>query len=264
MKTLILGSGFVAQAYGGGVSRSTIDYTNPHEFRKLLRERNPDVVINCAGFTGRPNIDQCEVERGETLRANLIFPAMLSHECQGRVLVHISSGCIYTGDNEGKGWSEKDKPEPLSFYSQTKALSEEVINGYILRIRMPFLDALHPRDFITKIMSYPKLINHPNSLTYLPDLVLATKVLLEEKAPYGIYNVVNEGAVTHRDIVERFNAYGIQWTPQFIGDAEFSGLVRAPRSNCVLNTKKLNQYLTLLPAEERIANVAYQFHKKAA
>lgn len=261
---LILGSGFVAQAFGVGMSRSVVDYTNPHELRKLLTQMDPDVVINCAGFTGRPNIDQCEVERAETIRANLVFPAMLSHECQGRILVHISSGCIYSGDKDGTGWTENDAPAPLSFYSTTKALAEEVVNGYVLRIRMPFLNAQHPRDFITKIMGYPKLINHPNSLTYLPDLVRATEALLDAKAPYGIYNVVNEGAVTHKEIVTAFSAWGADWNPEFIDDLTFSGMVAARRSNCVLNGAKLAHYYRMPTALFRLSEVARAYPFRAA
>ena len=256
---LVLGSGFVAQAFGGGISRSVVDYTNPHEFRKLLRDREPQVVINCAGFTGRPNIDQCETERAETIRANLILPAMLSNECQGHTFVHISSGCIYSGDNDGRGWSESDRPSPLSFYSLTKALSEEVINGYILRIRMPFVDGTNKRDFLHKLLGYPKLINHPNSLTYLPDLVAATDALLENHAPYGIYNVVNSGAVTHREIVQIFNKRGVQWCPQFIDDNEFGKMVKAPRSNCVLSNAKLRPYFAMPSAHIRMEEAAHAY-----
>lgn len=256
---LVLGSGFVAQAFGQSVSRSVRDYTDPLEFSKLLNDFDPEVVINCAGFTGRPNIDQCEDERAETLRANLVLPAMLSRACKGRTFVHISSGCIYSGDNDGRGWSEEDRPLPLSFYSHTKALAEEITEGYVLRIRMPFLNARHPRDFITKLLSYPKLISHPNSLTYLPDLVRATEALLEAKAPYGIYNVVNEGAVTHRQIVEVFNAWGVKWNPTFIEDAEFDTMVKAPRSNCILNGSKIARYYRMPTAKFRLDHVAMSY-----
>lgn len=200
MKALVLGKGYVGSIYASlwpceALSRDEGDYTRPERLNLILKHRRPEVVINCAGFTGRPHIDECEVKRAETIQANIVLAANVSQVCEDLniPLVHISSGCIYQGS---KSFTEDDPPaKELSFYSLTKALSEEVVNGYILRIRMPFGDGSHKRSFIRKIMGYPKLINQENSLTYLPDLVSATDSLLTHQAPTGVYNVVNKGSV---------------------------------------------------------------------
>jgi dTDP-4-dehydrorhamnose reductase len=257
-----LGGGFVGQAFGHYLTRSVLDYTDPFKFERLLIERKPTVVINCAGMTGRPNIDECESRRAETLQANLVLPANLSSICEdhGVTFVHMSSGCIYSGDKDGNGWLESDKPDPLSFYSETKALAEELVKGYIIRLRMPFSLSPSSRDFINKLMRYPKLISHDNSLTYLLDLVNATDALLEQKAPLGIYNVVNTGSVTHAEIVNVFREEGVKWAPEFIGDQEFTGMVKATRSNCVLNNKKIRRFYAMPDVVGRL-RMAAQYHK---
>ena len=41
-----------------------------------------------------------------------------------------------------------------------------------LRVRMPIVtDLLYPRNFITKIIKYDKVVNIPNSMTVLPELL---------------------------------------------------------------------------------------------
>jgi len=262
MNWLILGNGYVGMAFGGAVSRATADYTKQHIFERLLVNVHPSAVVNCAGFTGRPNIDECETKRAETIRANIALPAMLSSVCKHyRVpFVHISSGCLV----QGGPFVEGDRPEieKLSFYSLTKWLGEQSIeDGYILRIRMPFSTDNHPRNLISKLMGYPKLISHPNSLTFLPDLVSATEALLKKNALRGIYNVTNAGAMNAKDIVSCFNKFGHEWNPTFIDDEEFSGMTAAPRSNCILDGDKLSQYFVMPYAEDRMVMAALLYPK---
>lgn len=255
---LILGNGYIGQAFAQYlqspwtlISRRECDYTDAKQAR-LMMSRG-DVVINCAGFTGRPNIDECEVKRRETVLANIALPAMLSRaaeEC-GRVLVHISSGCIYEGDNGGAGWREEDEPTPHSFYSKSKVMGEYPVNGYVMRIRMPFGRAPHPRSFITKIRGYRDLISAQNSMTYIEDMVRCVEALIT-KAPRGIYHVTNSGSASHRDIVEAFDI--ADWQPNFIALSELQ--TAAPRSNCILNNEKASRYYEMPPIMERIMEVA--------
>lgn len=266
MTILVLGGGYIGKAFeaDGGylVTRGEVDYTRESQFEAILGNVSPIAVVNCAGMTGRPNIDECEEKRQETIRANIVLPAMLSRSCERANIpfVHISSGCIY----QGGPFNEDEKPEygKLSFYSLSKAIAEEAVNGYVLRIRMPFGLAAHPRSFITKIRGYPKLINYDNSLTFIPDLVKATHALLDAKAPRGTYNVVNSGSVRHREIVDIFNHYGHNWRPTFIGATEFALMVKARRSNCTLTNDKIGRYCRMPSVLQRLHEAA-MFQKGA-
>jgi hypothetical protein len=82
---------------------------------------------------------------------------------------HVSSGCIYTGSRpDGRGFTETDTPNftfrtnNCSFYSGTKALGEEVLAGkpnvYIWRLRIPFDHVDNPRNFLTKLIRYQRLL----------------------------------------------------------------------------------------------------------
>ena len=126
-----------------GAFMPIIDIADPLTVRAVLDEVQPDVVINAAGKTGKPNVDWCEDHKEETLRGNVTGPLVLLEECmkRGHYLVHIGSGCIYTGPKAG-GYTEEDEPNFTgSFYSLTKAMSDRLLRPFPvlqLRIRMPF------------------------------------------------------------------------------------------------------------------------------
>jgi len=108
-------------------------------------------VINAAGYTGKPNVDACELDKESTLHGNIIWPQILTDWCMLNdiPLGHISSGCIYTGRrDDGNPFTEEDEPNftfkqgNCSFYSGTKAIAETIVSkwekSYIWRLRIPF------------------------------------------------------------------------------------------------------------------------------
>ena len=88
--------------------------------------------------------------------------------------MHISSGCIYDGYN--KVYTEEDPPNFCfktnngSFYSGCKALAEDLVNknnSYICRLRIPFDQYNNPRNYLSKLQNYNKLLNMKNSIKSL-------------------------------------------------------------------------------------------------
>ncbi|KAK2993211.1 hypothetical protein RJ640_005179 [Escallonia rubra] len=112
-----------------------------------------------------------QAQRGlvETIRANMVGTLTLADLCRekGLVLINYATGCIF----------EYDSGHPLgsdvgSFYSKTKAMVEDLLKNYenvcTLCVRMPIsFDLSNPRNFITKICAYEKVVNIPNSMTIL-------------------------------------------------------------------------------------------------
>ncbi len=100
MKVLTLGSGFVADhlPYQQITERVPYDLAAIHN---LIKDHKPDVLINCLGKTGRPNVDWCESHKEETMAGNVTLPLLLADACS-RLNVHliqIGSGCIYFGES---------------------------------------------------------------------------------------------------------------------------------------------------------------------
>jgi len=234
-----------------------------------LDAEKPHVVINCAGKTGRPNVDWCEDHKLETLSSNVTGALVLLEETQkrGMYLVHIGSGCIYQGDNDGRGWTEQDIPNYWgSFYSRTKAWSDQILKDFPVlnvRLRMPFDGSRNPRNLIMKLSSYTRVLDEPNSLTHLPDLLKTVDILMKERRT-GTFNMVNPGALSpyhvmelYKEIVDPHHSFE-RLTVDHLHD-----VVKAGRSNCLLSTKKLEDEGIILPSAEEAVISALESLKTA-
>ena len=262
-KILILGHGYV-----GGylydrlkqdknndvtiVKREFLDYTDSSKVERWLKEKRDhfNYIINCSGFTGRPNVDEGEKKPELCYELNTFTPLRISNLCKtyGINYIHISSGCIYTGYQ--KQFTEEDAPnfglfsKESSTYSKSKHAYELGCDyGLIIRVRMPFCDQLHDRSYLTKILKYNNLINQVNSKTYVPQLLDFIEHLL--KGGYNcrkkdIVNFVHPGALATDKIIKimkRFNLENPDWEWVQFEDLNCT----ANRSNCVMSVEKLKQ-----------------------
>ena len=251
MIILLGASGYIGQAFQKeltrrglpfhALSRRDVDYTDFRVLLKYLRDIKPDFLINAAGFTGRPNVDQCEIAKAETLAGNVLFSQAVAHACAIVDLPwgQVSSGCIYTGAKVGSdantrierdltvpavrallesnpeqihGFTEDDEPNfsfsqpPCSFYSGSKALAElalRKIGGcYLWRLRIPFDEFDNDRNYLSKVQRYSKVYDNVNSLSHRGDFARACLDLWERRAPFEIYNMTNPGFVSTRQVVD--------------------------------------------------------------
>lgn len=289
MKYIVLGeSGYIAQAFIDlfnntgvsyeAISRVSCNYTKPATLRQYLEQQVLDndqlTVVNCAGYIGKPNVDACESAKADTIAGNVIFPALLASTCDHLEipLIHVSSGCIYGGYE--KDYTETDKPnftfDTGSFYSGTKALAETMVSQncdryYILRLRIPFDHIQSPRNYITKLLTYSTLLDVRNSVSHRYDYVKYCHQLIEQKAPYGIYNVTNSGSITTREVVDMIHHYipGVDKTFNFFDSVEqFAETSVAPRSNCVLDTSKLQSYVEIRTANQAMEHALLRYNKQ--
>ena len=262
---LLGGSGYVGHAYQAlltrkgipfrNLRRAELDYTNVDVLRTALLRDKPQFVINAAGYTGKPNVDACELHRHECLFGNGVLPGILAEACTAAQVPwgHVSSGCIYTGSRaDGRGFTETDTPnftfrtDNCSFYSGTKALGEEVLAGkpdvYIWRLRIPFDNIDNPRNYLTKLLRYNRLLEATNSISQLEEFCAATFACWEKRVPFGIYNVTNPGQVTTREVVDLIKQSGVSNKDFsfFSDEGEFMQIAaKTPRSNCTMDSSKL-------------------------
>lgn len=251
-----------------GFSRRQVDYTTREGLSSLIRSTRPSFLVNAAGHTGKPNVDACEMDKRGTLSGNAVFPSLVAEVCgdMGVPWGHVSSGCIYSGRRPGGGaWREDDPPNfcfrsgRCSFYSGSKALGEEMLLGapscFVWRLRIPFNHEAGSRNYLTKLMTYERLLDAENSVSHLDEFVRATWECWERGVPFGTYNVTNPGSVTTRQVTgwirdeaARREAAGLpcQFRKEFLfysDEDEFMRLAaKAPRSNCVMDSSKLESF----------------------
>jgi dTDP-4-dehydrorhamnose reductase len=242
---------------------------------------NPHRVICTTGRTSGGkfnNIDYLEDLNvlPINLRDNLVGPINLARitNYYGIHMVYLGTGCIYHYDdvhqmpnkldllsvNGFKGFTENDLPNFTgSQYSSVKGVTDQLIRQYnnVLnaRIRMPISSDLHPRNYISKILSYKNIIDIPNSMTILDDM-LPILIDMSINKTIGSINLVNPGVISPVDILKliknnsnsnelNFNIIPLDKLPTI-----------GKRSNNYLDTTLLEKmYPNIKPINESIINV---------
>jgi dTDP-4-dehydrorhamnose reductase len=263
------------------LTRQTLDYTRFDQLFRYVRDTRPSFVINAAGYTGGADVDACRQARAESVRANALLPQTVARVCCLTNIPwgHVSSGSIYSGAkvqcNGGfqiqrdldqtdlqrlfaaqpdrfQGFDETDEPNfsfrspPCHFYSGTKALGEEGLRsfkqGYLWRPQAVFDEMDHPRNFLSHLVADPAARDSVNSFSHRGDFVRACLDLVQKSAPFGIYNIVNAGALTTLEIVkavQRIRPRRDRIEPREEDPSTAHSNACTVASSCVLNTSKL-------------------------
>jgi dTDP-4-dehydrorhamnose reductase len=288
---LLGGSGYVGLAYQDllkskgipfkNLRRADCDYTDVATLTAALKADRPEFLINAAGYTGKPNVDACELDKTNCLFGNAILPGRIAEACTAAGIPwgHVSSGCIFTGKRaDGTGFTEADAPNftfrqnNCSFYSGTKALGEEILAGapdvYVWRLRIPFDHRESPRNYLTKLMRYQRLLEAENSISQLQEFVAATFACWEKHIPYGTYNVTNPGHVTTREVVDLILESGVcKKDYEFFSDETdfMAKAAKTPRSNCVMTSAKLAAAgIEMTPVRDAIRSALKSWQPEAA
>ena len=278
VKILVLGRGWLGQRIvrdlPGAFFPSEIDIADREGVFQLINHTRPDVVINAAGKTGRPNVDWCETHAELTYRSNVIGALNLAEACTtlGVYFLHLGSGCIFNGPRPtqfgsySRRWREDDYANPESFYARTKYAADLVLsqlpNVAVARLRMPIDSTPHPRNLITKLAGYKQIVDVQNSVTVVDDLLAVLHALIEQRAT-GIFHACNPGAVSHREIMSLYRELvDPASSPEWIRENELQsrGLAVAPRSNCVLADTRLGELgIEMRPALEAVRDVLTRY-----
>jgi len=244
---------YVSLLLAGGIEvfKAESRLENREEVEKELDDIKPSHVLMAAGITGRPNIDWCEDNKPETIRTNVIGTLNIADLCyvKGIHCTVYATGCIFKYDEthplgSGVGFVEDDKPNfDGSFYSQTKGYMEPLLRCYptclILRVRMPVSDDLIHRNFVTKIVKYERVVNIPNSMTILHELLPAS-LAMAQAGLTGVYNFTNPGVISHNEVLDLYIKYiDPTYTYTNFSLEEQAKVIKADRSNNELDTTKL-------------------------
>jgi len=278
MRILIIGNGWIGnEVYKYWTERNfetvktDVHINSVDDVLGLIALHAPDAILNAAGVVGKPNVDWCENHQVETYLGNTHLPMMIAEACQqqGVYLLHIGTGCIYYGYKPG-GWLPEDPANPVAVYTRTKYAADLVLstlpNVGVARIRMPIHLLPGPANLITKLASYPKVVDVENSATVIEDMAMAFFHLIEKKAT-GIFHVVNPGSITHKEIIKMYEEHvDPTHTNEWLTPDELvtTGLAKKTRSNNILNSESLEELgIHMRPirvaVEDAIKQYAYYF-----
>jgi len=149
---------------------------------------------------------------------------------------------------------------------QVEELLKDYDNVCTLRVRMPISsDLSNPRNFITKISRYNKVVNIPNSMTVLDEL-LPISVEMAKRNCRGIWNFTNPGVVSHNEILEMYKKYiepNFKWENFTL--EEQAKVIVAARSNNEMDASKLKaEFPELLSIKDSLIKYVFEPNKKAS
>lgn len=194
------------------LTETDIDVTDFRLSEKIIKNIQPQVVINCAAYV---KVDTAENFADKVFAVNALGARNIALVCKDLnvILIHISTDYIFDG-RKTQPYTEEDTPNPLNVYGNSKLAGEYFVRNsiekhYIIRSASLFgiAGAMGKGGNFVETM-IKKARNNEEikvvddmimSPTYTRDLANMIMNILVKKLPFGIYHVANSGQCSWYD-----------------------------------------------------------------
>ncbi len=253
---------------------TSLDITDEAAVNEIIGREKPDAIIHTAAMT---NVDQCETEKEDCWKLNVEAVRYLikASETNNCFLVHLSTDFIF--DGEAGPYTEEDKPNPISYYGESKLAAEKLlidsnIKWAIARTVLVYGIA-HDMSrsniilWVKKSLEDSKGINVVDdqwrSPTLAEDLAKGC-LLIAEKEATGIYNISGKNLMTPYEMAIQTADY-FKLDKSFITKTDGSKFKqtakRPPKTGFILDKAIKNLGYNPHSFEEGIAILAQQIEK---
>jgi len=135
------------------VSRAHCDLMRPEAVRALLRDMQPEVIVNAAAYT---DVERAEDEEAAATTVNGTSVGLMADEAKRlrALLVHYSTDYVFDGA-KSSAYLETDLPRPLSAYGRSKLAGETAIEsegGDYLIMRTSWVYSARRNNFVRAIL----------------------------------------------------------------------------------------------------------------
>ena len=216
-----------------GQETTILDITNLDAIRKMVKDNDVKVIVNCAAWT---NVDGAEdpekYELVEKLNAKAPENLAIAMKEVDGLLVHISTDYVFGGDPYNTPCKEDQKGTPTGVYGLTKLHGEEKIQAtgcnYVI-LRTAWLYSEFGKNFVKTMLNLtatkPQLkvvFDQVGTPTYALDLAKAIMVALQDYkkekmvngkwsmvnySKTGVYHFSNEGVCSWYDFTKMIAEY---------------------------------------------------------
>lgn len=237
-----------------------LDITNIEAIRKIVRDEQVGVIVNCAAYT---NVDKAEDDQA---MADLINNkavenlASVAKEANA-LLVHVSTDYVFGGNQYNTPICEEASTNPLGVYGVTKLRGEEAIlrsGCEYLIFRTAWLYSPYGNNFVKTMR---RLTSEKNSLkvvfdqvgtpTFAADLASIIYKVLSERLytkHQGVYHFSNEGVISWYDFAQEICALsGNTCDIQPCHSHEFPSKVTRPNYSVLDKTKVKSDFGITIP-----------------
>jgi dTDP-4-dehydrorhamnose reductase len=134
-----------------------IDMANPDSIRSVVREHQPNLIVNATAFT---DVDKAESNPDLAMAINGTGPGILAEEARrlNGALIHYSTDYVFDG-TKGEPYTEEDEPNPINVYGETKLAGEKAVQevgGAYLIFRTSWVYSLRRPCFVTKVLQWAR------------------------------------------------------------------------------------------------------------
>ena len=152
------------------LDRAALDITDARAVNALVRERNPEVIINATAYTA---VDNAEHEQARAFAVNRDGATHLARAASttGARLIHVSTDFVFDGAL-GQPIRPDFPANPLGVYGASKWAGEEsvraTLDGEELIVRTGWVYSAHGRNFVKTML---KLMADRQRLTIVADQI---------------------------------------------------------------------------------------------
>lgn len=231
-----------------GLTHKDIEVCNFEMCDKLLKEIDPDLIINTAAFH---KVDLCEDEVLSSFKVNAEGVKNLARICLDLdiPLMHFSTDYVFDG-NKNTPYTEKDCPKPISIYGISKLAGELIIQYMLKKYYLVRVCGLYGHggssgkggNFVELMI---KLAKEGKDIKVVNDQVLtptSTKDVAKKlfeligAGRYGLYHMTNTGSCSWYEFAcEIFKLTGLSPDISPTTSEEFGAKAKRPRYSVLDN-----------------------------
>lgn len=254
------------------LGREEADFADPESLRSIVSSVNPDIIVNAAAYTA---VDRAEQEQELAFRVNSASVDVLAQEAgkTNALFIHYSTDYVFDG-TKASSYVEKDTPNPVNVYGQSKLSGEGVVRDsgcdYLI-FRTSWVYASRRKNFLRTVLKLAgeqeqisivaDQYGSPTSARLVADVTaLCTAQTIRQRSSggfnSGIYNLTCSGSASWhgfaQEIVELAGA-GINLMTNKenvrpIATSEYPVAAARP-ANTVLAVEKLEQAFSIVMPE---------------
>jgi len=222
-------------------TRDSLDITDQQNVQTLVRQFEPDVLINTAAYT---QVDAAESDIDRAYLVNETGPLYLSQATSetGAAIVHVSTDYVFDGQSK-KTWLESDETRPLSVYGKSKLAGEQVVRNTNPRhfiVRTAWLYHYSGQNFLRTMYGLAGrdevrvVDDQRGSPTNADDLAEAISRLVKTDS-YGTHHLVNSGGASWYELTREFyRQLGIKTPAIPVSTDEFPRPAPRPESSVLM------------------------------
>ena len=211
-----------------GVQLIQADLTQDGELERVLRQADPEIVINCTNLGGFQAKNPEQIKR-----VNFGINESLSKIFDGKIVAFSTD---YVFDGRRGDYTELDTPNPLNIYGRTRLLGEKVLLNSgkdVLVLRTALVYGHRIKSYVKfvhdnlregkEIDAWKEMLACP---THIGDICDSVKYLLNEDAK-GIYHITGSEKVSRYDFAVRI-AEHFELDARLINYPVYSGEIERP------------------------------------